>query len=69
VDFFDFDCKLGASEAAAKALHFATLTASIDALVKEGADQFYVEVVTMHGHRNPKPMALGEKGESPDNAD
>jgi Family of unknown function (DUF6172) len=59
VDFFDFDCKLGASEGAAAALHFATLMASVDALVKDGADQFYVEVVTKHGHRSARPMAAG----------
>ncbi len=59
VDFFDFDCKFGASEGAAATLHFATLMGAIDALVKDGADQFYVEVVTMHGHRNARPMAAG----------
>ena len=59
VDFFDFDCKLGASESAAATLHFATLMSSIDALVKDGAVQFYVEVVTMHGHRSARPAAAG----------
>lgn len=57
VDFFDFNCKLGASEGAAATLHFATLMGSIDALVKDGADQFYVEVVTTHGHRSARPVA------------
>jgi Family of unknown function (DUF6172) len=56
VDFFDFDCKLGASEGAAATLHFATLMSSIDALVKDGADQFYVEVMTTHGHRSARPQ-------------
>ena len=55
VDFFDFDCKLGASEATAAALHFATLMGAIDTLVKDGADQFYAEVVTKHGHRSARP--------------
>lgn len=59
VDFFDFDCKLGASEGAAAALHFATLMSSIDALVKDGADRFYVEVMTTHGHRSARPIAAG----------
>ena len=59
VDFFDFDCKLGASESAAATLHFATLMSSIDALVKDGAVQFYVEVVTTHGHRSARPAAAG----------
>lgn len=59
VDFFDFDCALGASESEAAPLHFATLLAAIDALVKVGADRFYVEVVTKHGHRHPKPSGDG----------
>jgi hypothetical protein len=56
VDFWDFDCKLGASETAAAVVHFAALMASIDALVKDGGDQFYVEVVTKHGHRQARPQ-------------
>ena len=64
VDFFDFECKLGASEGAAATLHFATLMGSIDALVKDGADQFYVEVVTTHGHRSARPIAAGAADDS-----
>jgi Family of unknown function (DUF6172) len=69
VDFWDFDCKAGASETAAAAVHFGALMASIDALVKEGGDRFYVEVVTRHGHRQAKPQTAdaateGDKAES-----
>jgi hypothetical protein len=56
VDFWDFDCKFGASQAAATATHFATLTGLIDVLVQEGGEQFYVEVVTKHGHRTTRPV-------------
>jgi len=59
VDFFDFDCKLGGSDSTAAPLHFATLMTAIDAVVTEGADQFYVEVVTKPGHRSAKPVAAG----------
>ena len=69
VDFFDFDCKLGASEAVATSLHFATLMTAIDALVKDSADQFYVEVVTKHGHRSTRPMAAGANDASPDDSE
>lgn len=55
VDFWDFDCKAGASEATASVVQFAELISSIDALVKEGGEQFYVEVVAKHGHRTPRP--------------
>jgi hypothetical protein len=66
VDFFDFDCKLGASEAAAESLHFATLMTAIDALLKDGAEQFYVEVVTTHGHRSARPKGAGPNDGSRD---
>ena len=55
VDFWDFDCKFGTSEATAQGVHFATLMGLIDTLVQEGGEQFYAEIVTKHGLRNAKP--------------
>jgi hypothetical protein len=55
VDFWDFDCKLGSTDATAAPVHFAALIVAVDALAKEGAESFYVEVVTRHGHRMTKP--------------
>ena len=63
VDFWDFDCKLGADQASAAKLHFASLITSVDALAKQGADSFYVEVVTRHGRRSVRPGA--DKLETP----
>ncbi|UUZ63525.1 DUF6172 family protein [Polaromonas sp. P1-6] len=61
VDFWDFDCKFGASEATAAEVHFATLMGLIDVVATEGGEQFYVEVVTKHGHRTARPQeAAGE---------
>lgn len=57
VDFWDFDCKFGATEADAEVVHFATLMGSVDAVASAGGDQFYVEVVTRHGHRSRRPQA------------
>ena len=51
VDFWDFDCKAGASEATASVVPFAELIGSVDALVKEGSERFYVEIVAKHGYR------------------
>ena len=51
VDFWDFDCKVGASEASAAPVHFAEIMGAVDALVKDGADQFYVEITSKSGHR------------------
>ena len=55
VDFWDFDCKFGNSEADAAVVHFATITDLIDTVAKDGGEQFYVEVVTKHGHRTARP--------------
>lgn len=55
VDYWDFDCKFGASEAAAAVVHFATLMGLIDTLASEGGEQFYVEIVTKHGLRTTRP--------------
>ena len=51
VDFLDFDCKVGVSEVAATHVHFAEIMGAVDALVKDGADQFYVEITSKPGHR------------------
>ena len=55
VDFWDFDCKLGSTDVTATPVHFAALIAAVDTLAKEGAESFYVEVVTRHGRRLAKP--------------
>jgi len=54
VDFWDFECKLGADAANAQPVHFAALIAEVDALAKF-SEQLYVEVVTTHGHRTRRP--------------
>ena len=56
VDFWDFDCKFGSDDAGAVEVHFATLMGHIDTVAKEGGGQFYVEVVTRHGHRSSRPQ-------------
>lgn len=60
VDFWDFDCKFGNSEADAAVVHFATITDLIDTVAKDGGEQFYVEVVTKHGHRTFRPRDENE---------
>lgn len=67
VDFWDFDCKFGSNEATASVVHFATLMGLIDTVAQEGSEQFYVEVVTKHGHRTAKPQ--GAKNSATDDED
>lgn len=60
VDFLDFDCKVGASDSTATDVHFATLMGAIDALVKDGADEFYAEVASKAGHRAVRASSPAE---------
>lgn len=67
VDFWDFDCKFGATPDAAEVIHPAKLTARIDALVADGAAAFYLELLAKHGHRQAKDVAASPNNE-PDSA-
>lgn len=56
-DFWDFDCKFGSSANDASVVHLAEITTRIDTTVREGGQQFYVEILARHGHRTPRPVA------------
>jgi len=56
VDFWDFDCKFGLSAETAETVHLSAVIPSIDAAAKEQAVQVYVEIITTHGKRTPKPV-------------
>ena len=60
-DFLDFDCKFGANEKDAAPVHFAEIMVAVDALTRNGADQFYVEIVGKPGHRVARPTAAIDK--------
>jgi hypothetical protein len=65
-DFLDFDCKVGASDATAEAVHFAAVMAAIDALVGGGADHFYVAITSKPGHRAARPIAAADSEIAPE---
>ena len=54
VDFWDFDCKAGTSDGSATPVHIAEMMAAVDALVKDGANQFYVEIISKPGYRTTR---------------
>ncbi len=58
VDFWDFDCRFGTTQDNAVVVHFATITALIDAVAKGngggGADSFYLELLAKNGVRKAK---------------
>ena len=55
--YWDFDCKLGASENAAESVPVAELIGRINALAQGGADSFYVEILARAAVRTPRPAA------------
>ena len=56
VDFWDFQCQCGLSAETAQPVHLSAVIASIDAAAKEQATQVYVEIITCHGKRKPRPL-------------
>ena len=61
VDFWDFDCRFGTSLENATVVHFATITALIDAVAKDKGDSFYLELLAKNGVRKVKDhKASGE---------
>ena len=58
IDFWDFDCKVGASAETAALAHFSEIMGAVDALVKDGAVQFYVEIFSKPGYRAPRSVNL-----------
>jgi hypothetical protein len=63
VDFWDFDCKFGATPDSAEVIHPAKLTELMDALAADGSAAFYVELLAKPGHRQPKDAAVNQEGE------
>jgi hypothetical protein len=62
VDFWDFDCKFGATQEAAVVVHFATITELIDAVAQAGGESFYLELLAKTGHRTAKPADAVDVG-------
>ena len=55
MDFWDFDCKSGYSQDSAAVVPEAGLIKSIDEIVKDGGEQFYVEVLAKPGVKVARP--------------
>ena len=44
-DYWDFDCKIGASAQTADVIHVATINKQVDILAEEGLTSFYLEIL------------------------
>ena len=59
-DYWDFDCRFGATEAAAQPAHLSTLIGLIDGIKGEGGSQFYVEILVKPAQRKARPAGADE---------
>lgn len=66
-DFWDFDCRFGASQESAEVVHLSAITGLIDGVAKEAGKQFYIEILARPAMRKPRPA--GEEAASPDAED
>ena len=66
-DFWDFDCKFGASAETAEVAQVPAINKLIDGIVKEAGKQFYIELLAKPGKRTPRPA--GERTEAPPEED
>jgi Family of unknown function (DUF6172) len=55
VDFWDFDCKVGADKDTAESVHVAEVTKPVDAVAQAGHASVYVEIEATHGQRSYSP--------------
>ncbi len=56
VDFVDFDCRFGATEDEAQAVHLTALTGLMDEVKLAGGAQFYVEILSKPGVRTKREV-------------
>lgn len=54
-DFWDFDCRFGKDAPTSLIIHVSEINKSIDAVVAEGAENFYLEILAKPGFRTKNP--------------
>jgi hypothetical protein len=60
IDYWDFDCKFGASADTAGDVHLAEITKKMDEVSAAGGDGFYVEIIATQGVRQKRTAIYDE---------
>ena len=68
-DFWDFDCKVGASADSAETVRVGAVIEAVDAQARAGATSVYVEILSKHGVRVPAPSSAQATDAGPVNDD
>ena len=61
--YWDFDCRIGASEASAEIIDFASVIQRVDAIAAEGVDAFYLEMLPVARERSARPASVADAGD------
>lgn len=64
VDYWDFDCKFGLTEATAEDVHLAEIIKKMDEVSVSGGEGFYVQILASHGIRQKRPKVYDEPEEA-----
>jgi hypothetical protein len=54
VDYWDFDCKIGASQEDSSVIHVAEINKSIDKIAEKNFEEFYIEILAKPARRMKK---------------
>lgn len=64
VDYWEFNCKVGANDASAKDVHSNEISKSIDEVVKQNVPSVYIEILAKAGiHSKKRVRAAREEDE------
>lgn len=73
VDFWDFDCRVGADQDQAEPVHVAEIASAINAAPEKSWSAIYIEILAKPGHRmrreNPGSESSGEASPEASEAD
>lgn len=64
-DFWDFDCRFGATQDAAEVVQVSQLTGLLDVLAKGGAEQCYVELLARPAIWQRREAEVSEEADHP----
>lgn len=64
VDYWDFACRFGLTEADAAPVHFATLISLMDAAANDGKTSFFVDILGQKGYRKARPDLMAASANS-----
>ena len=59
-DYWDFDCRFGATQETAQPAHLSTLIGLVDGVAREGGSQFYIEILAKAAQRKTRPAEAAE---------